>query len=162
MACGQVRAPGPTLSAPKQWKLDVHVESRDPVSARSPLTEFEGEKITESAAIWKRAVSLTWHAKWPRGHRVSATCWNWTHVARLTATCLNHCAIGSYSPTEKKVEYQGQNRYTRILDSKPLVDTCDHIGHRLGLNFLLIAHVLLNAHRAACRPQKSENRGLEI
>ena len=34
-----------------------------------------------------------------------------------------------------QVEYQGQTRYTKILDSKPLIDTFYCIGHRLELTF---------------------------
>ena len=49
--CGRVRAQGPTPSAPKQWKSDVHVKSSNPVSAKSPLTKSKKKKIIESAAI---------------------------------------------------------------------------------------------------------------
>ena len=37
--------PGPTPSAPKQWKSHVHVESWNPVSTRSPVTKTKKWKI---------------------------------------------------------------------------------------------------------------------
>ena len=37
--CGRVLDPGPTPSAPKQWKSDVHVKSLNPVRARSKMTK---------------------------------------------------------------------------------------------------------------------------
>ena len=40
------------------------------------------------------------------------------------------------SLSECKVEYQGQTRYTRILDLKPCISTCYRIGHTLELIFL--------------------------
>ena len=45
ITCGWVRAKGPTRSAPKQWKLDVHVKSYNPVSATSPLSKSKKEKL---------------------------------------------------------------------------------------------------------------------
>ena len=56
-----------------------------------------------------------------------------------------------------QVEYQGQTRNTRILECKPLIDTSDRIRHRLELKYFHFAQFLLNAHRAAHRPRKSEN-----
>ena len=61
-----------------------------------------------------------------------------------------------------QVEYQGQARYTRILERKPLIDTSYSIRHRLGLKYFHFAHFFLNTHRAAHRPRKSENWELEI
>ena len=46
-SCGRVGASGQTLSAPKQWKLDVYVKSQKPVSARMPLTKIKKEKNKE-------------------------------------------------------------------------------------------------------------------
>ena len=51
-----------------------------------------------------------------------------------------------------QVEYQGQTPSTRIIDSKPFIDTCYCIGHRLELKYF---HV--NSYRAAHWQQKSEN-----
>ena len=56
-----------------------------------------------------------------------------------------------------QVEYQGQTRYTRILERKPLIDTSYRIRHRLELKYFHFAQFLLNAHRAAHQPRKSEN-----
>ena len=56
-----------------------------------------------------------------------------------------------------QVEYQGQTRNTRILEHKPLIDTSYRILHRLELKYFHFAQFLLNAHRAAHRPRKSEN-----
>ena len=64
-----------------------------------------------------------------------------------------------------QVEYQGhlgQTRYTGILQRKPFIDTSYHIRHRLELKYFHFAQGLLNAHRAAHRPRKSENGELEI
>ena len=61
--CGWVRAKGPTRSAPKQWKLDVHVKSYNPVSATSPLSKSKKEKIIKSGAISKERVSVHWQAQ---------------------------------------------------------------------------------------------------
>ena len=57
--CGRVEALGPTPSAPKQMKSDVHVKILNFVCARSPVTKFERKTIVESAAIYKR-VSVHW------------------------------------------------------------------------------------------------------
>ena len=56
-----------------------------------------------------------------------------------------------------QIEYQGQTQYTGILDHKPFIDTCYSIGHRLELKYFHFARFLLNAHRAAHQPEKSEN-----
>ena len=53
-----------------------------------------------------------------------------------------------------QAEYQGQTRYIRILERKPLIDTSHRIRHRLELEYFHLALFLLNA---AHRPQKSEN-----
>ena len=48
------------------------------------------------------------------------------------------------------LEYQGQTRYTRILDSKPFIHASYRIGHRLELKYyFLFAQFLLNSHQAA-------------
>ena len=46
-----------------------------------------------------------------------------------------------------QVEYQGQTQYFRILDSKPSIDICYRIGHRLELKTFLIAQ-FCSRHRA--------------
>ena len=56
-----------------------------------------------------------------------------------------------------QVEYQGQARNTRILERKPMIDTFYCIRHRLELKYFHFAQFLLNAHRAAHQPRKSEN-----
>ena len=56
-----------------------------------------------------------------------------------------------------QVEYQGQTRNTRILERKPLIDTSYRIRHGLELKYFHFAQFLLNAHRAAHQPRKSEN-----
>ena len=61
-----------------------------------------------------------------------------------------------------QVEYQGQTRYTRILDRKSFICISSSIGHRLELKYFHFAQFLLNPHRAAHLPQKSENLELEI
>ena len=121
--------------------------------------------------------------------KVSEPFKNWVHVARLTMTCLKHLqrAISSFWSSKKngiwlvttcnlemifcmqychswiaQVEYQGQTQYTRILDSKPFIDTCCHIGYRLELKYLHFVQFLLNAHWAADWPHKSEKWELEI
>ena len=55
--CVEVRAPGLTPSAPKQWKSDVHVQSQNPVSARLPQTKSKKEKIIERSNIQSARVS---------------------------------------------------------------------------------------------------------
>ena len=47
---GQVQAPGPTPSAPKQLKSDVYSKSKSPVRARLSPT-FEKEKLIQRAVI---------------------------------------------------------------------------------------------------------------
>ena len=53
----------------------------------------------------KARMSFHWrtqcHAKWQRGCRVSAPCWNQAHLVQLTATGFNHQAISSYWSTRK-------------------------------------------------------------
>ena len=53
--CGQVRGPRPN-SRRSKWKSDVHVKSKNSVSARSPLTKFKREKMRDSAE-YKATVS---------------------------------------------------------------------------------------------------------
>ena len=69
-----------------------------------------------------------------------------------TLFCLQNC--GSLIA---QVEYQGQASNTRILERKPMIDASYRIRHRLELKFFHFAQFLLNAHRAAHRPRKSEN-----
>ena len=49
--CGRFRAPGPSPSAPKQWKSDVQREIA--------TDEIQERNIIESAAILKRACQCT-------------------------------------------------------------------------------------------------------
>ena len=53
-----------------------------------------------------------------------------------------------------QVEYQGQTRYNRILDSKPFIN-----GHSLEFKYFQFAQFLLIAHRAliTLRKVKIEN-----
>ena len=48
-----------------------------------------------------------------------------------------------------QVEYQGQARYARILERKPLIDTSYSIQHRLEVKYFHFAQFFLNTHRAA-------------
>ena len=54
-----------------------------------------------------------------------------------------------------EVKYQGQTRYTRILDSKPFFNTYCSIQYRFGLKYFPFAQFLLNADLAAHQHQKS-------
>ena len=73
------------------------------------------------------------------------------------ATCNRFFCVQDCHTWIFQVEYQGQTRNTRILERKPLIDTSYRIRHRLELKFFHFAQFLLNAHRAAHRPRKSEN-----
>ena len=102
--CGPVLGPGLTPSAPKQLKWDVHVKT---LSVCNSHWQNPRKKSIASAAtsLSISLVSVHWraqcHTTWPRLQRVSQwPCKNWTHVALLTATCLNHWALGSYLSTE--------------------------------------------------------------
>ena len=44
-----------------------------------------------------------------------------------------------------QVEYQGQTRYTEILDCKPLINTYHHLGYRLKLKYFIFTIFLLTA-----------------
>ena len=66
--------------------------------------------------------------------------------------CVQDCRTRTFQR-----EYQGQTRNTRILERRPLIDTSYRIQHRLELKYFHFAQFLLNAHRAAHRPRKSEN-----
>ena len=57
-----------------------------------------------------------------------------------------------------QVEYQGQIRYTTILDLKPLSNTYYHNQHIFEMKYFLFAQFFLIAHRAAHRPRKREVR----
>ena len=46
-----------------------------------------------------------------------------------------------------QVEYEFQTRYTRILDSKLLINRYNLIGHRLKLKYFLLAHFSLNVYQ---------------
>ena len=50
--------PGQTPSDPKQWKLDVHVKSENPVRARSPPTKSKTEKIVRVQQYKSACVSV--------------------------------------------------------------------------------------------------------
>ena len=73
------------------------------------------------------------------------------------ATCNQFFCVQDCCTWICQVEYQGQTRYTRILERKPLINTSYRIRHRLELKYFHFAQFLLNAHRAAHRPRKSEN-----
>ena len=103
---GRNRAQGPTPSAPKQWKSDVHVKSYNPVSARSATDEIQERKNYKEGINIKSACVSALTGWVPRKmaeglQRVSAPCGNRTQVALLPATHLYHSAIGSCQSDEK-------------------------------------------------------------
>ena len=113
-----------------------------------------------------------WHAKWPRGCSqpllYSNPCRQSYYISRSplsqqlvsislskeyftlcisrpwTDFCVQYCCSRI-----DQIEYQGQTRNTRILESKPLIDTYYCIRHRLELKYFHFAQFLLNPHRAA-------------
>ena len=72
---GRVQAPGPTPSAPKQRKSDVHVKSQNPVSgsARDRHWRYSRKHNHRECSNIKEHVWVHWqahcHAKWPKGSR---------------------------------------------------------------------------------------------
>ena len=92
--CGQLVAKGQTPSAPKQWKSDVHIKSYKPVSARLPLTKSKKKSYRGCSNIKSACVSaLTGSVprKMAEGQpKVSASCWNLSLAAVLTANHLKH------------------------------------------------------------------------
>ena len=90
--CSRVRAQGPTPSAPKQWKLDIHLQNSNPVSGDSAWESHwrnpRKTKLHRESNNINARVSVHWRAQnyaiWPMGSRVSAPCRNRSHVIRLT------------------------------------------------------------------------------
>ena len=60
-------------------------------------------------------------------------------------SCLQDCQI-------TQVGYQGQTRYTRILDCKPFIYTYYSIGHGLEMKLFLFTQFLHNTYREAHLP----------
>ena len=69
-----------------------------------------------------------------------------------SATCVQDCRTRIF-----QVKYQGQTQNTGILERKPLIDVSYCIRFRLELKYFRFAQFLLDAHRAAQQPRKSEN-----
>ena len=108
--------------------------------------------------------------------RVWALYRNQTHVSRLTVTRLKHQAMSFYVwlVLSRNVEpifraglsfsdfsswiltYQGQTRYTRVLNLKPFIDVCYSIEHRLVLKYFLFASMLIE-QLIDLRKVRSEN-----
>ena len=156
-------------------------KGKNPASERSPLTISKGKKLYKSACV----SALTGSVPRKMAQRVWAPSGNWSHVACLTVTHLNHWAIGSnrfktvhessflatcncflrkglsslsLGLLRSNSEYLGQIRCTRIIEHKSSVDTSYRIRHRLELKyFTIFARFLLIAHQTAHRPRKSEN-----
>ena len=107
--------------------------------------------------------------------KVSAFCVNQTHDAQFTAICSNHWALGTKAwyllilykkkglwfvkacnlEWMSQVQYQGQTRYIRILDSNPLINTYYSIGHRLELKFFYL-HIFAKYQRSLGRSSTSK------
>ena len=60
------------------------------------------------------------------------------------------CMLACHSSIAQ-VEYQGQTRYARNIDSKSFIHTCYGIGHRLELSYFHFAQFSLNEHQAELR-----------
>ena len=150
----------------------------DEIQEKKNYRERSNINRTCQCTDWLSATQNVWGAA-----RDSAPSWNQSRVTQLTKTSLNHWAIDLYRFDEKhgtwlvlsqscnlkmlfcvqdcrsqiaQLEYQGQTRNTRILERKPLIDTSYRIQHRLELKYFHFAQFLLNAHRAAHQPQKSD------
>ena len=128
------------------------------------------------------------HAKCPRGSRgfqhatgfesmlsysllLTSTTKPWVHINLLrrteydesylaTLNCFFACRIQQdCHPRIAQVEYQGQARYTRVLDIKSLIMIYYSIQHRLELKYLLFAHAVLTAICSLSRSSRTCNWG---
>ena len=105
--CARVLSQGPTPSAPKQCKSDVHVKVKT-LSARDRHWRNPNYyKECGNIKSWSvSALTGSVPCKMAKGlQRVSAPNGIRTTVARLSATRLNHWAIGSYHYTGKNTVY---------------------------------------------------------
>ena len=149
--CGLVWAPGPTPSAPKQWKSYVHGNSWNSVSAtfcaRLPPIKFEkGEKYREHSNMPNSLLLALTTKPWDcidLAKKLCMTCYisqTWTDFLH---TGLSFADCSSWISRPDKIY---KNYWQRTL------------GHRLGFLFTQFS---LNAHWAAHWPQKRENWELE-
>ena len=86
---------------------------------------------------------------WQGLHRVSAQCWNWAHIALLTAALLHHYTIGSYQSIEKMV-YESSYiatlnqfftfRFSSFLDCSSWISRSDKINPYSWLNFFIVTY----------------------
>ena len=83
VACRVVAAP----SVPKQWKSDVRVKSLNPVSERSPLTNFEGKDIESTAMQSARVSQMTGSGSLAQCH------------AKFQGAAKNYSTLRETSPT---------------------------------------------------------------
>ena len=78
-------------------------------------------------------------------HRFIVTSYSSTkrenHVVRIAYCNLENAGL-LFSDCSS--EYQGQKRYSRILEHTPFIDICHRIRHRLELKYFHFAQFLLN------------------
>ena len=78
------------------WMFMLRVQNSNPVSARSPLTKFNNKKKNwersniKAARVCADGLSATQNGREAAESFSTAPCWNWTHLARLTATQHHH------------------------------------------------------------------------
>ena len=96
---------------------------------------------TRAARLWLTLTTKPWvcvslQRKWYATWRVTVTCFATCNPLFWGQDCRSQIA---------QVEYQGQARKTRILESKPLIDTSYRIRHRFELKYFHFAQIFLIA-----------------
>ena len=104
---GQVRALGQAPSAPKQWKSDVHVQSKT-LSAQREITtdEIQESKIYGECSNLKSTCVCALTGSVPRKmakgqQRVSASTGNQTRAGQVNSIHLDHLTMGLCQSSER-------------------------------------------------------------
>ena len=166
---------GPNSSSPKQCKSDGCVKIDNSVRARLPLRK---SNENQSAEIWNHAYQcIDWlsarqngqkaaegfsallesnlshltlcYSPWPLSHEFVL----WSSEKKNSICLVVFCNLQLFFLCVYRIVVLWLfklNIKTRheIPERKPLIDTSNHIQHRLELKYFLFAHFLLNAHWA--------------
>ena len=163
--------PGPSSSSPNQWKSDGSVKINNSVSARSNYRERSNIKSASGSALTgsvpRKMVealhkvcfqhSLGFEPMLPDSLQpvdkwlttkplVRIYCSKKRFMTRRISPPATDFLRTGLLYSDFQDEYQGQTRYTRILERKSLIDKSYRMLHRLELKYFHFAQFLLNAH----------------
>ena len=140
--CCWVQALGETPSAPKPWRSDVHVKSKNPVTVRLPLTKSKKKKNyrehsnLKSVCHYADGLSATQNGL----NRAFSTSCDLSRKVYMTFAYSNLepilCVQDCHSQIAQ-IEYLGQIQYTRILHRKPFINTWYFVDIALDIDWSL-------------------------